>query len=103
MTILFLFALLFLLQLDDPPDWVNVGSGEDLTIRELAEQVQAAVGSQCALRFDTSMPDGAPRKLCDTTLIRSLGWRPEIPLPDGLKRTVAEYRAELAADTLRGN
>ena len=96
-------ALLFLLQLDDPPDWVNVGSGEDLTIRELAEQVQAAVGSQCALRFDTSMPDGAPRKLCDTTLIRSLGWRPEIPLPDGLKRTVAEYRAELAADTLRGN
>jgi GDP-L-fucose synthase len=96
-------ALLFLLQLDDPPDWVNVGSGEDLTIRELAEQVQTAVGTRCALRFDTSMPDGPPRKLCDTTLIRSLGWRPEIPLPDGLKRTVAEYRAELAAGTLRGN
>jgi GDP-L-fucose synthase len=86
-------ALFFLLRLDDPPDWVNVGSGEDLTIRELAEQVQAAVGTRCALRFDTSKPDGPPRKLCDTSLIRRLGWHPAIPLPDGLRRTVAEYRA----------
>lgn len=95
-------ALLFLLQLDAPPDWVNVGSGEDLTIRELAEQVQTAVGSRCALRFDTSMPDGPPRKLCDTSLIRRLGWRPKISLPEGLRRTVDEFRAEVAAGTLRG-
>jgi len=95
-------ALLFLLQLKNPPDWVNVGSGEDLTIRELAEQVRAAVGTEAELRFDPAMPDGTPRKLCDTTLIRSLGWRPEISLPEGLRRTVAEYRAETASGALRG-
>ena len=64
--------------------------------------MQAAVGTRCALRFDTSMPDGPPRKLCDTSLIRRLGWQPEIPLHEGLRRTVAEYRAELASGTLRG-
>ena len=85
-------ALFFLLQLDNPPDWANVGSGEDLTIRELAEHIQAAVGTRCALRFDLTKPDGPPRKLCDTTLIRSLGWQPEIPLAEGLRRTVADYR-----------
>jgi GDP-L-fucose synthase len=86
-------ALLFLLQLDNPPDWVNVGSGADLTIRELAEQIQAAVGVRCALRFDASKPDGPPRKLCDTSLIRGLGWQPSVPLGEGLRRTVADYRA----------
>jgi GDP-L-fucose synthase len=95
-------ALLFLLRLESPPDWVNVGSGEDQTIRELAEQVGSAVGVNVDLRFDTSMPDGPPRKLCDTSLIRSLGWRPEIALPDGLRRTVGEYRAEAASGVLRG-
>lgn len=95
-------ALLFLLQLDNPPDWVNVGSGEDLTIRQLAEQVREAVGVEVELRFDAAMPDGPPRKLCDTTLLRSLGWKPEIALPDGLRRTVAEYRAETASGVLRG-
>ncbi len=95
-------ALLFLLRLENPPDWVNVGSGEDLTIRELAEQVREAVGVDVELRFDTAMPDGPPRKLCDTTLLRSLGWKPDIPLPEGLRRTVAEYRAETASGVLRG-
>ena len=95
-------ALLFLLRLADPPDWVNVGSGEDLTIRELAEEVKAAAGVETELKFDPSKPDGPPRKLCDTSLIRGLGWRPEISLGDGLRRTVAEFRAELAAGRLRG-
>ena len=95
-------ALLFLLRQENPPDWVNVGSGEDLTIRELAGQVRAAVGVEAELRFDPSKPDGPPRKLCDTSLIRSLGWRPEIALPDGLRRTVAEYREETASGRLRG-
>lgn len=95
-------ALFFLLQMDHPPDWVNIGSGEELTIRELAEQVRAAVGVETELQFDASKPDGPPRKLCDTTLIRSLGWRPEIALPEGLRRTVAEYRVESASGRLRG-
>ncbi len=95
-------ALLFLLRLNQPPDWVNVGSGEEVTIRELAEQVRAAVGTTAVLRFDASKPDGTPRKLCDTSLLRSLGWRPEIPLAEGLRRTVADYRAECAAGLLRG-
>jgi GDP-L-fucose synthase len=48
------------------------------------------------------MPDGPPRKLCDNSLLRRLGWCPEIPLPEGLRRTVDEFRAEVAAGTLRG-
>lgn len=95
-------ALLHLLKLADPPDWVNVGSGEELAIRELAEQVRLAVGAECAVRFDVTKPDGPPRKLCDTTLIRSCGWRPEITLAEGLRRTIADYRAEHAAGVLRG-
>lgn len=94
-------ALLFLLGLDNPPDWANVGSGTDLTIRELAEEVRDAVGADVTLRFDPSKPDGTPRKLCDTTLIRSLGWQPQIPLREGLRRTVAEYRDALASGQLR--
>jgi len=95
-------ALLYLLRLDNPPDWVNVGSGSDLTIRALAEAVRAAVGTDCGLRFDPSKPDGPPRKLCDTSLMRGLGWQPQIALPDGLLRTVAEYREEVASGRVRG-
>jgi GDP-L-fucose synthase len=95
-------ALLFLLQVENPPDWVNVGSGEEFTIRQLAEHVREATGCDAEIRFDPSMPDGPPRKLCDTALIRGLGWSPQIALAAGLRRTVAEYRAELASGALRG-
>ena len=87
-------AALFLLRLDDPPDWVNVGSGEEVTIRELAELVRDATGCRAEIRFDPSMPDGTPRKFCDTALIRSLGWAPEIALAEGLRLTVSDFRAE---------
>jgi hypothetical protein len=69
-------AVLFLLARDNPPDWVNVGSGEEVSIRALAALVRSATGCSAALRFDPSMPDGTPRKFCDTKLIRSLGWGP---------------------------
>ena len=94
-------ACVFMLQLDDPPDLVNVGSGEEVTIRTLAEKVKAATGCPAAIDWDSSKPDGTPRKLCDTTLIRSLGWKPEIDLDRGLAMTVADYRAALAAGTIR--
>ena len=94
-------ACLFALSLDNPPDVMNVGSGEEVTIRELAEAVKAATGSRAEIRWDATKPDGTPRKLCDTALIRSLGWKPQIDLRRGLEMTVRSYREELAAGTVR--
>ena len=94
-------ACLFVLNLENPPDLVNVGSGVEVTIRELAEKVKAATGCPAEISWDSSKPDGTPRKLCDTSLIRSLGWKPLISLDEGLKRTVAEYRASVADGTVR--
>ena len=94
-------ACLFALSLDNPPDLMNVGSGEEVSIRELAEAVRGATGSTAQIAWDSSKPDGTPRKLCDTSLIRSLGWKPRISLKEGLAMTVASYRAELAAGTVR--
>jgi GDP-L-fucose synthase len=90
-------AVLFLLRQDSPPDWVNVGSGEEVTIRELSELVRDACGARCELRWDSTKPDGTPRKFLDCTKLRALGWTPRIGLRDGLARTVADYRREGAA------
>ena len=94
-------ACLFLLEMDDPPNLVNVGTGREVTIRQLAEMVKAATGCKAFIDWDRSKPDGTPRKLCDTRLIRSLGWTPRIDLASGLRRTVDEYRAELASGRIR--
>jgi len=66
---------------------VNVGTGVDCSIRELAETLARVTGFRGAIRFDTSKPDGTPRKLLDVSLLRSLGWSASIPLDDGLRRT----------------
>ena len=94
-------ACLFMSEMADPPDLVNVGSGEEVTIRELAEAVRAASGCSAAIVWDATRPDGTPRKLCDTSLIRRLGWRPSMSLGEGIRRTVACYREELKAGTIR--
>ena len=94
-------ACLFALSLDNPPDVMNVGSGEEVTIRELAEAVKAATGSRAEIRWDATKPDGTPRKPCDTALIRSLGWKPQIDRRQGREMTVRSYREELAAGTVR--
>lgn len=94
-------ACLFLLAMENPPDLVNVGSGREVTIRQLAEMVREATGCKAYMAWDRTKPDGTPRKLCDTSLIRSLGWKPKIDLATGLRRTVDEYRAGLVAGTLR--
>ena len=94
-------ACLFVLEMENPPDLVNVGSGVEITIRELAEKIKAATGCPAAISWDSTKPDGTPRKLCDTSLIRSLGWSPKISLEDGLARTIAEYRVSVAAGTAR--
>ena len=94
-------ACLFALSLDNPPDLMNVGSGEEVSIRHLAETIKAATGCTAEISWDASKPDGTPRKLCDTSLIRSLGWRPEISLEAGIVRTVDDYRSELKEGTIR--
>ena len=94
-------ACLFALSLENPPDLMNVGSGEEVSIRALAETVKAATGCQAEIVWDSSKPDGTPRKLCDTSLIRSLGWKSAISLDEGVRRTVADYRRELASGVIR--
>jgi GDP-L-fucose synthase len=93
--------VLLLLGLDNPPDWINVGSGEEVTIRELAECVRDAVAPGVRLAFDPSRPDGMPRKLLDSRRLLALGWRPAIPLREGIARTARDYERELAAGTCR--
>ncbi len=95
-------AIVHLLELDDPPDLVNLGTGSDVTIRELAETIQSVTGYNGQLVFDTSKPDGTPRKLCDTTLLRSLGWSPSISLEEGLRSTYDDLLEQLAAGLVRG-
>ena len=77
-------ACVFLLDRYDQPELVNVGCGEDVTIRELAETVCDVLGFDGSLEFDTSKPDGTPRKLLDISKIKSLGWSPKIPLREGI-------------------
>jgi GDP-L-fucose synthase len=77
-------ACVFLLESYDEPDLVNIGCGEDVTIRELAETVCDVLGFEGTLEFDTSKPDGTPRKLLDISKIKSLGWTPRIPLREGI-------------------
>jgi GDP-L-fucose synthase len=85
-------AVLYLLQKYDAEAIVNIGWGEDLTIRELAETVMSAIGYSGALTFDHSKPDGTPRKLLDVSRLQSLGWRPRISLQAGIDSTYAWFR-----------
>ena len=80
-------ACLFLLEEYDSPEIINVGCGEDISIRELAELICDVVGSTGELAWDGTKPDGTPRKLLDITKLRNLGWQPTIPLRDGIAQT----------------
>ncbi|MDP0498274.1 MAG: GDP-L-fucose synthase [Verrucomicrobiota bacterium JB024] len=95
-------ASLHLLALDNPPDWVNVGFGSDVTIKELAETVRDVTGFKGELKWDTSKPDGTPRKLMDSSTIRATGWEPKISLREGIEKTYAAFVQELATGKLRG-
>lgn len=72
--------------------WVNVGTGEDLSIRELAELIADVVGYTGALHFDPSMPDGTPRKLLDVSKVNALGWKAAIGLREGIEAVYAEVK-----------
>jgi GDP-L-fucose synthase len=80
-------GLLMLLEKYDGREIVNVGVGEDSTILELAENVKRAVGFGGKIRWDTSKPDGTPRKLLDVTKVRGMGWKPKVTIEDGIAAT----------------
>ena len=80
-------ACLFLLEKYDSPEIINVGCGEDVSIRELAKLICDVVGFKGELAWDTTKPDGTPRKLLDVSKVHQLGWRHTIPLRDGIART----------------
>jgi len=94
-------ALLHLCSLDNPADWVNVGTGKDVTIREAAELVAETVGYRGKIVQDTTKPDGPPRKLLDISRLRATGWAPKISLRDGLRHAYENFLAEKAAGLLR--
>jgi GDP-L-fucose synthase len=82
---------------DLQPPLINVGCGEDLTVRELAELIRDVVGFKGRLAFDTSRPDGTPRKLLDVSRLTELGWHAATSLREGLVAVYAEYLARSAA------
>lgn len=97
-------ACLFLLALPDntyneflslAAPLVNVGSGEDLTIKELAKLVASVLNYDCDLVFDAAKQDGTPRKLLDVSRLRALGWTPKVGLPEGIRRTYESVRTQL--------
>jgi GDP-L-fucose synthase len=86
-------ACVLILEKYDSPEIINLGCGEDISIRELAELICDVVGFHGELAWDTTKPDGTPRRLLDVTKLRALGWRPAIPLRDGIARTYEWFRA----------
>jgi GDP-L-fucose synthase len=89
-------ACLLLLEKYDSPEIINVGCGEDISIRELAELICDVVGFDGELIWDATKPDGTPRKLLDVTKLRALGWKQSIPLRDGIGRTYEWFLANYA-------
>jgi GDP-L-fucose synthase len=92
-------ACLHLLEHYDGPDQVNVGTGSDVTIKEIAETIAGVVGFEGRTEWDTTKPDGTPQKLLDVSKLAEAGWTSKISLQDGLDRTVAWYHDHV--DTIR--
>jgi GDP-L-fucose synthase len=86
-------ACVFLMERFDGDGPINVGTGEELSIRDLARLVAEVVGFTGRLEFDASKPDGTPRKVMDSGRLRGMGWRPAISLRDGVASTYQWYRA----------
>jgi GDP-L-fucose synthase len=94
-------ACFHVLRLPDPPDWLNVGTGQDVTILEAAQEVARTVGFAGTITTDPSKPDGTPRKLLDVSRLRELGWSARIPLAVGLRDAYQSFLAAEAAGTAR--
>ena len=87
-------ACRFLLETHEDPALINVGFGDDVTIRELATTICEVIGFEGALVFDSTKPDGTPRKLMDSSRIHALGWKARVPLRDGIRQTYEWYLSE---------
>jgi GDP-L-fucose synthase len=94
-------ACAFLINMQNPPDWINVGTGVDVTIKELTETVAKVVGFNGRITWDTTKPDGTPRKLMDVSKLSGLGWKAKISLQEGVAKTYQSFLAEKAAGKLR--
>ena len=95
-------ACLFLMEHYSDDSHVNVGTGVDLSIKQLAETIRQVVNPDAEIVWDASKPDGTPRKLLDVSKLRALGWNPTIDLVDGLTATYEWYLAQIGTDALRG-
>ena len=84
-------ASVFLMETYQENQWINIGCGTDMKISALAELIREVVGYEGGIEYDASMPDGTPRKLLDSSRLFSLGWRPAIPLREGLEETYRDY------------
>lgn len=94
-------GLLTVLGMENPPDWINVGYGSDVTIRELAETVSRVIGFPGRLEWDATKPDGTPRKLMDSSKLLATGWKPQYDLEVGIRNAYADFLEHLRTHTLR--
>lgn len=94
-------ALLTVLEMENPPDWINAGSGTDVTIRELAELIAKITGFQGELVWDTTRPDGTPRKLMDSGKLLDTGWRPQFDLESGIRHAYQDFLNSFEKENLR--
>jgi GDP-L-fucose synthase len=94
-------ACLHLLSLENPPDWVNVGTGEDIAIIDLAHLVAKTIGYSGDILTDPSKPDGTPRKLLDISKIKATGWSPKVPFDQGLAAAYQDFQSSLAQGAAR--
>lgn len=94
-------ACMAVLEMADPPDWINVGSGSDITIAELARIIAKVTGFQGELAWDASKPDGTPRKFMDSSRLLATGWSPKYDLEAGIRHTYADFLCRLKSGELR--
>ncbi|MDD5349563.1 MAG: GDP-L-fucose synthase [Chthoniobacteraceae bacterium] len=94
-------AMFTVLQMENPPDWINAGSGSDISILELAQMIAKVTGFQGELTWDTSHPNGTPRKFMDSSRLLATGWRPKYDLESGIRHTYADFLNRQQAGQLR--
>lgn len=96
-------ACVYVMDHYEGPGTINIGMGETTSIRELAEKIRKVVGYQGEIRYDTSKPDGMPRRLLDSSKIYSMGWKPDIPLAVGLKKMNLWYLEKMKERNMQNN